>query len=300
MLPNLLDDLLKAWDAKATEEPGQDLEHPQPDPVAGETAVPTPIVVAEAMDPVEVMPVLDKLAVPLEEPPAIPEQLSPQTPMDDLLSSLLASFEEVPEPLSPPTSRVETAAPLSTPTAAGELEDVPLPPPPAIRERETLEPLAAPQAAPLKTRKFVAVGFGRRRLAFPIDAVVEAGRYPQTTFVPGLPPHVRGVFAFRGAVLPVVDTRILTGAPERFLPQDCRVLTLHSGSATAAFVFDTLEGIVNLDPERMTPLPQQESQNPETMQSVLCGENRDANGQTFGIADAARLLDLAGCLKEQA
>lgn len=330
MLPNLLDDLLKAWDSKATVEPA--------------AAEPVPPSEPSSLEASETITILEAAAVAEAEPSPIPVSLvdvppaagSPPTPMDDLLSSLLASFSAVPEPepvaavplppepepvveepvaveepvtedepvvVAEPPVRAIPVAVLPVEAAVPEevefVDDSPLPPPPPIRERETLEPIAPPQPAPAKSRKFVAVSFGRHKLAFSIDSVIEAGRYPQTTFVPGLPAHIRGVFAFRGSVLPVVDTRLLTGAPERFLPHECRVLTLQSGNAKAAFIFDTLEGIVNLDPENMLPLRDDDGAVP--MRAVLTGTNaEDALGQRFGIADAARLLDLAGCLKERA
>lgn len=304
MLPNLLDDLLKAWDSKAGADPVAEAPaEPPPSPSAA-------VVEASADGTLDVANTISILPTPELDAEPLLQDLdagpAPATPMDDLLSSLLASFEEIPvaeaAPAEPPPPQ---PAPIPEPPPSPDaeqtvVEDAPLPPPPPVRERETLAPIAAPQPAPAATKKFVAVSFGRHKLAFPIDSVVEAGRYPQTTFVPGLPPHIRGVFAFRGSVLPVVDTRLLTGAPERFLPHECRVLTLQSGTVKAAFVFDTLEGIVNLDPGCAAPV-QDEKDAAMPLGNVLTGIHaEDGSGHRFGVADATRLLDLAGCLKDLA
>lgn len=47
----------------------------------------------------------------------------------------------------------------------------------------------------------------------PADTASEVVNVPTLTRVPGSPPHLLGVFAHRGEVLPVVDLTRLTGHP---------------------------------------------------------------------------------------
>ena len=47
--------------------------------------------------------------------------------------------------------------------------------------------------------------------AVPADRAAEVVSFPDLTRVPGAPPHLLGVFAHRGEVIPVVDLSVLTG-----------------------------------------------------------------------------------------
>jgi purine-binding chemotaxis protein CheW len=48
--------------------------------------------------------------------------------------------------------------------------------------------------------------------AVPADRAAEVVSFPELTRVPGAPPHLLGVFAHRGEVIPVVDLATLAGA----------------------------------------------------------------------------------------
>lgn len=60
---------------------------------------------------------------------------------------------------------------------------------------------------------YVAVTASGRRYAFPAAAVVEVVPLVRFTPLPGAPPYVRGLFTYRGRVLPAVDLSVLTGGP---------------------------------------------------------------------------------------
>lgn len=53
---------------------------------------------------------------------------------------------------------------------------------------------------------------GSSWFAVPSDRAAEVVSFPELTRVPGAPPHLLGVFAHRGEVIPVVDLAQLTGA----------------------------------------------------------------------------------------
>lgn len=52
---------------------------------------------------------------------------------------------------------------------------------------------------------------GKSWYAVPADRAAEVVSFPDLTRVPGAPPHLLGVFAHRGEVIPVVDLGLLTG-----------------------------------------------------------------------------------------
>lgn len=223
MLPNLLDDLLRAWDTRTGE--------PPPDGLSPTGEADTHF--------------HDEPAVALPEEPALA--------IDALLSSLLQTYD-------------------------GDR--------------------AAKKPKPVTTAKFLAVSLGTQQFALPVESVVEAGRYPLTTFVPGLPTHIRGVFHLRGEVLPIVDLHRLAGENRSPAPAALRIVTLRSsdGTAQAAFTFDSLDGIVSLDPDATTAV------GPEhPLATVLSGispppEPRHAG---YGLIIVDQLLAETGCFDEQ-
>lgn len=269
MLPNLLDDLLKAWDTRAPE--------PQPESPAV-LAAPVAVSAAEALAAFPETATEESL--PLPEPTIAETASIASTPMESLLSSLLSTYE-APIPAAPEPEPVEEEPALES--ASVEEEPAPIIP-------QTPLPLA--NSAPVK---HVAVGLAGRKFAVHVDSVLEAGRFPRTTFVPGLPPHVRGVFSFRGEVLPVIDVRALAGLDPVSNLQDSRILTvqLHPKSNKAAFLFDSLEGIVNLATEASLP-----ASDSATLYPFLNGLCRAESGE-FGLLAVERILAQAGCLEAE-
>ena len=53
---------------------------------------------------------------------------------------------------------------------------------------------------------------GESLYAVPAERAAEVVSLPQLTRVPGAPPHLLGVFAHRGEVIPVIDIALLVGA----------------------------------------------------------------------------------------
>ncbi len=185
--------------------------------------------------------------------------------MDSLLSSLLTTYEEA------SGGGVEAPAPEE---------------PPEIRLPEPVRSLRQPV-----TCKYVAVSLGWHKFAVPVESVVEAGRLPRTTLAPGLPTCVRGVFSFRGEVLPVIDMHVMAGEEAAANPSESRILTIQSADrqTKAAFAFDTLEGIVNLDPE---PGGRVEPEHP--LAALLAAVSHNDSRESFGLLAVDRLFQQAG------
>lgn len=256
MLPNLLDDLLRAWDTHPPAPATPAVAEPEPqEPAATERPFIEPAAEAPASESTE-----EPLLVPAWiEPPAtvLPEdpfgtllaglaksaeaeesgKADSSFVMDSLLTSLLADFDPASvEPVQNGIGTKVSEAPTPLP------ETAPRPSIPLVQSNPT-------------GRKFVAVAMDSERLALPIEAVLEVGRCPRITFVPGLPAHVKGVLSFRGEVVPVVSMRAMAGLPE--LPnaptdlsvESARFVAVQSsnGRHRAALVFDSLEGIVWID-----------------------------------------------------
>ena len=83
---------------------------------------------------------------------------------------------------------------------------------------------------------------GQSWYAVPAERAAEVVSLPELTRVPGAPPHLLGVFAHRGEVIPVVDLGLLTGgkaeAAKRAvllrLPRGCLALTASKVAGVSA------------------------------------------------------------------
>jgi chemotaxis signal transduction protein len=166
--------------------------------------------------------------------------------MDSLLSSLLANFDSVEDHQVTPPRQGSSPAPVIPPAKAPFFEQ------PARPSAVSLPPTSN---HPLG-RKFIAVTVGSHNFALPIESVLEVGRCPRITFVPGLADHVRGVFSFRGEVIPAIGIRTMASLPEleksggpESQTESSRIVVVQSanGGNRAALIFDSLEGIVSID-----------------------------------------------------
>ena len=133
----------------------------------------------------------------------------------------------------------------------------------------------------------VVVRLGGGRFALPMDAVAEVGRAPYVTRVPGTPAWVTGVTNWRGRILGVVDLRVLLGVPEA-ADGEGRLVVLHQGAATVGVVAERVDGVVEVDEERLEPtlltLPAEAG-------ALLRGQLTDENGPV-GVLDAGAVFAL--------
>lgn len=60
-------------------------------------------------------------------------------------------------------------------------------------------------------RSHLVFATGASWYALPAERAAEVVNFPDLTRVPGAPPHLLGVFAHRGEVIPVIDLSVLTG-----------------------------------------------------------------------------------------
>ena len=137
----------------------------------------------------------------------------------------------------------------------------------------------------------VVVRLGGCRYALPLPAVVEVGRPPGLTRVPGLPGWVAGVTNWRGRVLAVVDLRPLLSAVPAALDRTGRIVVLVRGHVRIGLLAEAVEGTIAL-PAEIEPVL---SHLPEQSAALLAGHLTDAGGPV-GVLDVAAVFGLAGAL----
>lgn len=96
-------------------------------------------------------------------------------------------------------------------------------------------------------------GVGAHSCALPLAHVVEIMRPLPLLPLPGAVPCVLGMAVVRGSAVPVVDVRILLGAPRGHAPR--RFVALSLGARRAVLAVDGVAGVVRLDLSSLAELP---------------------------------------------
>lgn len=138
----------------------------------------------------------------------------------------------------------------------------------------------------------VVLRLGAARYVVALEDVAEVVPLAPLTRVPNAPAWLAGVANWRGRVLPVVDLRLLLGAPAPPLPTSARFVVLTPGgsvaSAAVGVLAEAVPGVHDGALAPVEPLP------PTTMEGVaalLHGQLLDAHGP-LGVLDAAAVLAL--------
>ncbi len=121
----------------------------------------------------------------------------------------------------------------------------------------------------------VVVCLAGTRYSVDMDAVAEVGRPPHVTRVPGVPSWIAGVANWRGRVLPVIDLRVLLGAPVLDLGVAGRILVMTRDGVTLGFLAERVEGVVSLAMDSLEPVLSTLSR---TTASILAGQLAHADG----------------------
>jgi purine-binding chemotaxis protein CheW len=92
---------------------------------------------------------------------------------------------------------------------------------------------------------------GESLYAVPAERAAEVVSLPQLTRVPGAPPHLLGVFAHRGEVIPVIDIGVLVGTKAERATRRAVLVRVPRGSL--ALTASRVAGVSVLSGE-LTPL----------------------------------------------
>lgn len=138
-------------------------------------------------------------------------------------------------------------------------------------------------------REHVVVRLAGCRYALAMSGLVEVGRPPGLTRVPGLPDWVAGVANWRGRVLAVLDLRPLLGAAADPLGRFGRLVVLTGSGVTAGLLVEAVDGTIEVRPDGVEPTLQHLRGRPA---SLLAGQLTDAGG-LCGLLDLEAVFALS-------
>ena len=133
----------------------------------------------------------------------------------------------------------------------------------------------------------VVIRLAGSRYALPLAAVVEVGRVPPITRVPGLPGWLVGVTNWRGRLLAVVDLGPLLGGPKTAVAGTTRLLLVSQAAATLGVLADSVDGVgpVTGEPEPAVGTLRADAA------MLVHGQRTDADGP-IGVLDVQAVLAL--------
>lgn len=113
--------------------------------------------------------------------------------------------------------------------------------------KKTRTPAGARAAAPVEcAARIVVFLMEGQRYGLPIEAVQEIQQIVEISSLPEASPAVVGVINLRGAVVPVVDMRLLVGLPAREYDLQTPMIFVHTAKDVVALVVDEVEDVFDV------------------------------------------------------
>ncbi len=121
----------------------------------------------------------------------------------------------------------------------------------------TCEPLVQEHDASGHTGSMQLVSFklGGETFGIEITKIREIILVGEITRVPETPPYVKGLINLRSTVIPVIDLRARFSLAESELTADSRIMVLHVGSRTIGIVVDSVNEVLRVTREQISPAP---------------------------------------------
>lgn len=114
---------------------------------------------------------------------------------------------------------------------------------------------ALDSAADKRAGKYLTFGVGNEEYGLEILSVREIIGRMNTTAVPGMPPHVKGVINLRGKVIPVVDIRLKFGMPEAETTAETCIIVVDVGGNQMGVIVDRVSEVLDIRAEDIEDAP---------------------------------------------
>jgi len=110
-----------------------------------------------------------------------------------------------------------------------------------------------------KINSYLTFKLGDETFAANVSKVLNILEMTKVTKVPKAPPYMKGVINLRGAVLPLVDTRIkFEMTPTEFTPNTCILvldININGESVHVGALVDSVQEVIELDDSQIMPPP---------------------------------------------
>ncbi len=102
-----------------------------------------------------------------------------------------------------------------------------------------------------------------REYGIEIRYLIEIIAFQPITFIPNLPPYVKGVINLRGKIIPIIDVRLRFGLPAIEYTDFTCILIININNLSAGLVVDGMKEVLKIPKDAIEPSPGFEETNME-------------------------------------
>ncbi|MDD5386002.1 MAG: chemotaxis protein CheW [Sulfuricurvum sp.] len=106
-----------------------------------------------------------------------------------------------------------------------------------------------------KRERYLTFFLGEEQYGIAIDQIKEIIAMMKVTYVPKTPPFMRGVINLRGAIIPVVDTRLRFGMELVEPTMHTAIIIVEIEKVMIGFIVDRVEEVVSIDASHLSEPP---------------------------------------------
>ena len=105
------------------------------------------------------------------------------------------------------------------------------------------------------TEKYLTFFIDEQLFAIQSSQVVEIIRMQPITFMPKLPPFVKGVINLRGKIVPLIDLRIKLGKVPMEYDEHTSIVVIELGDASVGFIVDRVNDVTDISKNQISDSP---------------------------------------------
>ena len=149
------------------------------------------------------------------------------------------------------------------------------------REDDSPEPIGTDDSS--DSQKYLIFMAGHLKLGVVAEYVVEILHNQVITYLPMVPPYIRGIINMRGMMIPILDIRDRLGLQS--LKDDSLVVVINLGDVQLGILVDAVDQMLDIQKVNIHPLPANSTQ---MLVSGMCSQP-DGSG-TMMVLDCEQLL----------
>jgi purine-binding chemotaxis protein CheW len=105
------------------------------------------------------------------------------------------------------------------------------------------------------TEKYLTFFIEEQIFAVKSSSVIEIIRMQPITFMPKLPPYVKGVINLRGKIVPLIDLRIKLGKEPKEYDEHTSIVVLDTNDTSVGFIVDRVNDVTDIAKSRISDSP---------------------------------------------
>lgn len=106
-----------------------------------------------------------------------------------------------------------------------------------------------------RRERYLTFFLGEEQYGIAIDRIKEIIAIMKVTYVPKTPHFMRGVINLRGSIIPIIDTRLRFGMPEREADMHTAIIIVEVEKVNIGFIVDRVEEVASIESSSLGAAP---------------------------------------------